>query len=837
MGKKLWRYLAYSLVFLVLCVLILGLFFFWLLIKKPMPQVKGEINLPGLKEPVEVLRDSWGVAHIFARNESDLFFASGYVQAQDRLFQIYLLRGLAEGRLAEIFGDIPEVIKQDKFARTIGLYRLARSRLKDLSPESKMVLESFSRGVNAFLERRKGNLPIEFNILSYQPSPWTPEDTVAIGLYIGWGLSLNWELELIRYQLALEQGREKAFEILPRDPEQEPYIIQPGEFQPERSQPAPRQGLKLNNFPFRSGQADPKALSEILKIARGYRKWFFGLSAPFASNSWVVAGSRTKSGKPILANDPHLELTLPSIWYEIHLKSPEYEAIGALFPGVPMVVLGHTRKIAWSATTTCADMDDLFILRINPENPMQYLGPQGWENFKVVEEKIKIRTKEGFKEEVFKVRLSRYGPVLNDVFSGNFPRKEVLALRWTGAEPRDLILSLLEVARAENWEQFRKAIFKMGTPIQNWSYADANGNIGYISAGLYPIRFGWEGDFPVRAETSSDWKGYLSLDQVPQVHNPERGYIITANNEVMPRKEFPGIISYKFCPPYRAERILELLLSKDKLTIEDMMQIQYDHYSKQAERLAPVLIKILEKYAGKERKTELALRHLKKWDYNLTTTSPAPTIFFSTYWRAFQLTYQDEMSPEVYEQFARNQFAFNGFDRLWLEGGELFERRDTPEKESREQILYQAFHQAVSDLEKKFGVRMSRWQWGRVHTLKLIHPLGSSKPLARWFDMFKVNQGAFPVVGGWNTVNNSFYSYQDNVFKCFLGPSFRHIIDFGDLNQARFVITGGNSGQPWNMHYSDQTRLWLEGKYHLMPIDRKEIERYLEAKLVLKPGN
>ena len=859
--SRIYRYFAYSLAFLVVCLLVLGLGFFWLLIKKPMPQVRGEIYFDGLSAPVKILRDDWGVPHIFAENEKDLFFASGFVQAQDRLFQMDLLRRVCEGRLAEIFGDIPEVIDQDKFARTIGFYRLAQARWDTLSQESKDVLSAFARGVNAFLERRGDNLPIEFKMLGYKPKPWTAIDSLAIGIYIGWGLSLNWEVELIRYQLAQERGLEKAFEIFPRDSETKPYIIQPGEFKLPKSESEQEktnekrqsrwqkfQWAKASIFggkrafeerEWLKAKIDAKKAYDFLRTARMFKKWVFGdEGAIFASNSWVVAGMRTESGKPILCNDPHLELTLPSVWYEIHLKSPEYEAIGALFPGVPIVVLGHTRKIAWSATTTCADMDDLFILKLNPQNPNQYLYKGKWVDFELVKEPIKVKTGSGFKTIDYKVRISRFGPVVSDAKKIVLGDDKAIALCWTGFEPRDLIRSLLDVARSQNWEEFRTSIFEMGTPIQNWSYADINGNIGYISAGLYPIRTGkgWLGDFPAPAESGEfNWIGYLNIDQVPQVHNPSRGYIITANNEVLPRDEFPWIITFKFCPPYRAERIKDLLLAKNKLSIKDMMKIQYDYYSKQAELLCPILIKAVEKYAPKDRQIELALRHLKNWNYYLDPKSPAPTIFFWTYWRAFQLTYQDEMSPEIYKQFASNQFAFNGFDRIWIKDSELFDIRTSAEKENRDTILLLALRRAIKDLSERFGVRMSQWQWGRVHTLKLTHPLGSAPPLARWFDVFKINQGPFPVVGGWNTVNNSFYSYEHDVFKCFLGPSLRHIVDFGKLDEAKFVITGGESGQPWNKHYSDQTPLWLAGEYHPMWMNEKDIKAHLDGELILKP--
>ena len=829
-----YRVLGLVLFFMVVLLLVLPLSLLYFITHKPFPQIKGEILLSGLERPVRVLRDSWGVPHLFAQNEKDLFLAAGYVQAQDRLFQMDLNRRAATGRLAEIFGDIPEVVDADRFSRTLGLAREAEKGYAQLPPPSRELLDAYAAGVNRFIRERMNNLPLEFKLLGYQPPDWTGVDTLALAKLIGWGLCENWSLELIRSGLVHERGEAVMWQILPRHQDFGPDIIDPG------IKKYPGRLGSLRPLPVKSAALSGPAIARLVRMDQLLRRFLNGSSlARLASNSWVVDGKHSASGKPILCNDPHLELTIPAVWYEMHLVCPDYDVIGVVFPGTPMLVLGHTQKIAWGATTTTADMEDFYIEKVHPDNPNQYLDQGQWKDFQVVIERIQIKPKKpGARDHLdLPVRISRHGPVLNDVVEEKAAAGEALALRWAGQDFSDPIAAFADVARAKNWDEFRVAIQKLGYPVQNWIYADA-GHIGYIAAGYFPIRpAGHDGTAPVPGFSGEyDWQGFAPLDQLPQLLDPSNGVIVTANNKVMPAEAAPYVISYNYSPPYRAERIHELLAARPQLTVADMKQIQMDVYSKQAERLMPVFLKALEPAAAKQHELELALRQLRDWKFEMSADDPAPLLFFETYRRVFAKTFADEMSPELFQPFQRSEYSYNGFDNLLEEGNSpLFDDRRTPAKETRDQLLAQAFQEVIADGQKRFGPRMSTWSWGRIHTLTLNHPLAGEKPLKPLADLFHVNLGPYPMPGGWNTVNNEFYSYARDVFQVKVGPSLRHLVDFAAVPGAQMVYSGGQSGLPFNRHYADQTPLWLRGDYHPMWMDEAVIRQHLEGELVLAP--
>lgn len=803
---------------------------------RPFPQVRGELPLPGLNRPVRVLRDQWGVPHLFAQSERDLFLAAGYVQAQDRLFQMDLNRRAATGRLAEIFGDRPEVLDADRFSRTLGLAREAEKNYGLLPPASRELLDAYAEGVNRFIQTHLNNLPLEFKLLGYQPAEWTGVDTLALAKLIGWGLSENWSLELIRLGLAQERGEEVMWRVLPRQEDAGPYIIAP------EIKSYPGRSAGVPSLPLKEAGLSGPATARMIRMDQNLRRFLNGSSvARLASNSWVVDGRRSASGKPILCNDPHLELTLPAVWYEMHLQCPDYEVIGVVFPGTPMVVLGHTRNIAWGATTTTADMEDFYIEKVHPSDPNQYLDQGQWEKFQVVTERIRIKPSQPGDRDYLEmqVRISRHGPVLNDVVDPKPARFEALALRWAGQEFSDPIAAFAEVARSKNWEEFRPAIQKLGYPVQNWIYADAEGHIGYIAAGYLPRRSaGHDGTVPVPGFVRKfDWAGFVPLDELPQLLDPADGVIVTANNPVMPSANAGYVISYNYSPPYRAARIHELLSQVPRLTAADMKRIQLDVYSKQAERLLPVFLRALEPAAARAHDLELALRQMRDWDFQTSADSPAATLFFETYRRVFAKTYTDEMSPSLFQTFQGSEYSYTEFDRL-LETGDspLFDDRRTPAVETRDQLIIAAFSEALAEGRERFGPRISTWSWGKIHTLSLTHPLAGEKPLQSLADWFKINLGPFPMPGGWNTVNNQFYSYAQKVFQVRLGPSLRHIVDFGAVAEAQMVYSGGQSGQPFHRHYADQTPLWLKGEYHPMWMDEAVIRGHLEGELVLVPA-
>ena len=828
-ANKTYRGITIAFLLLLLAMAVLVVPAFYIFTHKPLPQVQGDITVDGIEKRITVIRDGNAVPHIYASTRHDLFFASGFVQAQDRLFQMDLMRRLSEGRLAEWLGE--DALDSDRFARVIGFGRAARRNFEHLPTESMEAVMAYTEGVNAYIERRKSNLPLEYRVFG-AAEPWTPVDTLAVTLYIGWGLTGDWRTELLRLGLATEGGVERAFQVMPMYESGGPYII------PEPYWPAPaRDGDTLAMMPY---GLDPDrtrtAASEILRMDSEFRK--FINPATSASNSWVVDGSLTESGKPILCNDPHLQLTLPSVWYEMHLVGPGHEATGVTFPGVPLIVLGHTRDIAWAATTTGADMDDLFVEELHPDDPYRYRYRDKWEKFEVVEEVILVKDGEGpFREEKVEVRISRHGPVIDDVVDVGPERDRAITLAWTGHRVTDGVGAFMAVAEAKDWESFKKGIQKLGCPVQNWLYADVNGNIGYIAAGLFPVRPNHNGTFPAPGTGEYDWQGFVPLDDLPQLKNPARGYILTANNKVMPEETVPYTISVNYDPPYRAIRIEEMLLEKGgkKWDADALSKLQMDVLSVRARRLLPVFLSALDKERGGDDDLDRAWRQLEGWDAEMDEKETAPTLFASAYWHALRFTYEDEMAPELFRLFTRIQAGENAFDNI-LESGDsgLFDDQRTAGVEDRDDIIVLAVKAAVDELSEEAGARMTEWEWGRFHVLKLEHPIGQAPQFRRVADWFNVNQGPIPLSGGRNTVNKGAWPLGEG-FEIKGGPSMRHVVDMAAIPEATMSYPGGQSGQPFSPHYSDFLEGWTKGEGHRMLIDREDITGQSKATITLNP--
>ncbi len=829
---RIYRGITVTLLVLLLVAIVLLAPGFYIFTHKSMPQVRGELVLEGLAQPALVIRDKWGVPHIYAKTRHDLFFASGFVQAQDRLFQMDLLRRVCQGRLSEWVGR--GALGSDRLARVVGFHRQARENLERIPPESRSVVEAFTRGVNAYAERRKVNLPIEYSALPGGFDPWKPEDTLSIALYIGWGLTSDWHTELLRLGLSEERGKEKAFEIMPPYSSKGPYIIPPAEW-PGTTLGSMRD-RDIGKEKAERAALGPERLAELFRADECLRG--FISSTASASNSWVVDGAMSRSGKPILANDPHLELTLPSIWYELHLAGAGLDVSGVTFPGIPLVVLGHTKHIAWAATTTQADMDDLFIERVDPENPDHYMTRGEWRPFQVIQEKIKLRSGEGHSYEPIKVRVGAHGPVINDVLDPPLHTDRALALCWTGYEFTDQVGALLQVARSKDWESFREGIHKLGCPIQNWLYADMDGNIGYIAAGLFPVRPSHEGTFPAPGQGGYDWEGFASLEEVPQVKNPKSHYIAAANNRVMPNHLAPYVISWNYDPPYRAMRVMAMLEEArgEKLTGADMTRMQMDVVSMRARRLLPVFLETLEKKRSQDPELDRVWRQLEGWDCRMEAAGAAPAIFAEAYWQAFRLTYEDEMSEELFHRLKSIQPAENAFDNILEIGGSvLFDDRRTDEVETREDVVHRALKEAVRALSELKGERMSTWEWGDLHRLHLTHPLGEAEELRTVANLFRINRPPLSLAGGRNTVNKGAYPLGGD-YKIKVGPSMRHVVDFGDLDNATLCFPGGQSGQPFSSHYADQVELWKNGNPHPMPMSMQALQEAEESRLQLVPA-
>ncbi len=776
MKRALRRAIAGLAAFLLLGVAGGGLAALWLWSR--LPQTRGTLTLPGLEGPVEILRDAWGVPHIYAGSLPDLAFAQGFVTAQDRLWQMDFFRRVAAGRVAEVFG--PEALGWDRIARTVGFERAARRVLRTQDPEARRWLEAYARGVNAAIGRTPR--PLEFLLLRYRPAPWEPLHTLALGRLLAWELS-QWRPRLVLAELLPRLDRARREDLVPAYPEDGPVIV------------------------AAAGASSVTALG-LLGVSGG-------------SNSWVVGPGRSATGAPLLANDPHLPLGAPSRWYEVHLVGAGLDVYGFSIPGVPGVITGANADLAWGLTNLMLDDLDLYRERLHPERDL-YEVEGRWEPLTVLMERIEVK---GHRPERLEVRLSRHGPLITPTL---IRASEPLALRWTGHDPGEEVTALLGMNRARTWAEFRAALRLFGSPAQSVVYADRTGVIAYQAIGRIPVRphggslvplEGWHG--------RDDWQGWVPFDRLPHAVNPPGGILVTANNRVTAD---PGLyISHLWEPPDRAARIRELLDAGTKLTLEDFRAIQLDRRPPWVRRLIPEILKAWE---GKESgEVAGALELLRRWDGALGPESAAAALFETTVEELMARTFRDELGEADYREFGEAwDLAGVVLDRLLARGtSPWFDDVTTPEREDLPTLLRQSLRAAVGKLSARLGPDPGRWRWGRLHTVIFEHPLGRRRPLDRLFSL-----GPYGTGGDGRSVWKSQFPH-DGRFRATVGPSFRMLVDLGDRRRSRVILTTGQSGHVLSRHYRDQAPLWLTGEDRPMLVEREAIERTAQGRLRLIP--
>src|SRR5215471_652704 len=677
---------------------------YFLLIYRPLPKTKGTLHLQGTHKPIEIITDRYGVPHIYAQNEDDLYFAQGFFHAQDRLWQMELNRRIASGRLSEIFGEI--ALETDKFARRLGMHRAANEAVKHISDHSKRILDAYAQGVNAYIKHNQNKLPLEFTILRFKPEPWQIEDSIQWSKMMAWNLAGNWETEVIRARIVAKLGAERAAKLEAGYDPTHPLIIPPG---------VEYQGINLGML----------EQYEQLKQLSG-----FGMMG--GSNNWVVDGTMTTTAMPILCNDPHLGQAAPSIWYECHLVAGDIDVIGVSFPGTPGIVIGHNQFIAWGLTNAVSDVEDLYIEKFNPQNPDQYEYMGKWEDAQVVREEITVKgARVPVIEEVY---ITRHGPILTQMAhpsqentagkngnTGSQPVELPLALRWTGLEKHDIISAVYKLNRATNWEEFREAVSYWDQPPQNVVYADIQGNIGYVMAGAIPIRArgqallpspGWTGEY--------EWTGYIPFEELPQTFNPEQHFIATANNRVVD-DSYPYYITHEWLNGYRAQRIRDLLTSKGKLAPSDMATIQSDQYSLPAAEIVPHILKL----KGETEFERSALAMLGNWNFVLAPDSAGAAIYSLVLYKLERIVFNAMLGDE---ETLMQSYLGVGTTILALQNG--YSSRSKPllirllnEHDDRwfagsaipngpgtwDEALRSAFTAAVADLQEKLGSDISRW--------------------------------------------------------------------------------------------------------------------------------
>ncbi|MBE3558613.1 MAG: penicillin acylase family protein [Ktedonobacteraceae bacterium] len=793
---------------------------YYLVTRRPLPKTQGKLCLDGLHEPVEIITDRYGVPHIYAQNEDDLYFAQGYVHAQERLWQMEFNRRLCAGRLAELFG--PVALETDRFCRRLGLHRAAAEEVSHLSAHSRRVLRAYTRGVNTFIEQNSSRLPVEFTLLRCKPELWSPADTIQWAKMMGWNLGGNWETEVIRAHLIAKLGSERAKQLEAGYDPRHPLIIPPG---------VAYRGVNLG------------LLEQYEQI-----KELSGFGVQGGSNNWVVDGTMTATGAPILCNDPHLGQAAPSIWFECHLVAGDIDVTGASFPGCPGVIIGHNQHIAWGVTNAISDVEDLYIEKFNPQNPRQYEYQGQWEEARIICEEIRVK---GKKEPVIEeVRITRHGPILtsmpplnanNTGNNGSEAQELPLALRWTGLESGRIISSVLKLNLATNWDEFLEALRDWDVPAQNFVYADREGNIGYIMAGAIPIRAKGQAILPMPGWTGEhEWTGYIPFEELPQILNPPQHFIVTANNRVVD-DSYPYYITHEWLNGYRAQRIRDLLLSKDKLTMADMAAIQADYYSIPASEIVPHVVKL----QGNSALEKAALDMLRTWDYVLASDSVGAAIHITLLQKLERIMLEavlgdDEALLQRYLGVGSTLLAvFNGYAsrsrplliRLLNEHDDSwFANSAVPNGPTTwDEALTRALSAAVEDLREKLGDDISRWQYGKIHTITFGHVLGIIKPLSRFF-----NRGPFAVGGDVDTPNMGSV-LPTRPHEVITVPSYRQIINLADMNASLSGHAPGQSGHPASKHYDDFIKMWLAVEHHPMLVKREEIEASAEGTLRLLP--
>jgi penicillin G amidase len=795
-----WRWVAAAVLVAIGGSAVAGL---WLL--SSATPATGRHEVEGLTAPVALLRDRWGVPHIFAESDEDASFALGWAHAEDRLWQMEAMRRLGAGRLAEVLG--PAALASDRWMRTLGLYRLAERDYAALSGDTRRVFDAYSRGVNAWLASRTGALPPEFLLLWCEPQPWTPADSLVWLKLMALRLSSDRHDELLRARLAGRLTPRQLGELWPDDPPDAPTTL---------------------------AAAPPgfdSAVSAALAAAPDPPGRPFG-----ASNAWVVAGSRTASGKPILANDPHLGFTLPVPWYLARLVTPRGELVGATSPGFPAVVLGRNARIAWGITSSDIDVEDIFVERVDPADPDRYQTPGGSQPFVARDEVIAVK---GAPAERRTVRSTRHGPVISDLpglavsappslsaaAGAGQPVVAALAATWLGDDDRTAD-ALIALDRASDWREVLAAAEVSTAPQQNVLYADVDGHIGFVSAGRIPLRPAGGGRMPVPGWTgAADWTGFVPPDGLPEAFDPSSGALVNANNSPVPR-DFPWPIRGAWDAGFRAQRIEDLLAAPVPQTVEGTAALQLDSVSLMARRLLPLMLEGLPEPAHHP---EVVAR-LRSWDGTMRRDRPEPLIF-AAWLREFVRALAAEALGASFDEFwdYRPRFVESVLTEQtqWCDDIATTTFEDCPSR------LDAALDAALATVSRELGGDPATWRWGKMHQARFEHPFWRNVPLIGALAGISVE-----VDGGEDTINRgaSRLADPDHLFAAVHGAGFRGVYDLGDLGNSRFVLSAGQSGNPLSRHYRDMTSLWREGAGIRLNATRDELENEAENSLLLVPA-
>lgn len=735
------------------------------------PGSDSTLRVAGLTAPVTIERDGYGIPTIIAANAGDAMFALGFLHAEERLFQMELIRRAGAGRLSELFG--PAALPTDKYMRTLGLYRAAEAEYRNLSPDTRADLDAYVAGVNAWLTQRSVALPPEYYLIRARPEPWKPADSLVWGKLMSLQLAGNFRDELLRARL-LQQIKPDELNVL-----YPPYPKGAPSFTGETT--AWLKGVDLD--------AIYAAIPAIV-------------GPTYESNNWVVDGKHTKSGKPMLANDPHLALDAPGVWYLAHIKTPDLDVAGVTAPGNPYVVLGHNAHIAWGFTTTTGDVEDLFIEKVDPKDPTHYLTPTGSAAFVTREETIAVRGAPSVK---LTVRETRHGPVISDLggkYGETAATGTVLALETTWLTPDDHTPEALRsINSAKNWTDFRNAMKRFTAPEQNMVFADDAGDIGFIAPALIPIRGKGDGSMPSPGWTGEyDWKGFIPFDDLPRGLNPPGGRFVTANQKIVP-DSYKYFISRDWDIPNRAVRINQMLdaFKDKKLGPDDFAAMQADTLSLAAEDLVPLMTAI----QPNDARDRHAIERLQAWKFHMDRDLVEPLIFTAWLRELERALFAKKLGPVFRDYWSFRPLVVHGI---------LTAHRDWCVPDGGKQgdcaaVLATSLHSALDQLAARYGDDMADWTWGRAHVAPFPNQFWSNVPVLR--GLFRLD---IPTDGGSDTVNRGEVEYGNEAmpFADLHGPGLRTIVDLASPADARFLITPGQSANPLSPHYGDLVERWRD---------------------------
>jgi penicillin G amidase len=778
------------------------------------PRIDGRVALAGLSAPVDIVRDAEGIPHIFAKSAGDAYFALGFAHAQDRLWQLELNRRIPAGRMAEILG--PNALDTDRFLRTLGVRRNAEKILANLSADTRAALDAYARGINAYLENRSGPLPPEFILTGAPaPEPWQPVDSIGWQTMMAWDLGANWTQELLRMRLAQRLSLAQINEFLP------PY---PGD---PVLQTQDYTGL------YRTLTGTTGQLAAVAAIAPP--SYVDGMG----SNNWVVAGGLSETGKPLLANDPHLGLSAPALWYFAHLSAPGLNVIGATLPGIPSVVLGRNDRIAWGFTNTAPDVQDLYIERINPDDRGQYQTPDGWAEFKRRTETIKVK---GKPDVTLEVRETRHGPVI----SGALPiidkaaldaGKYVVAFAWTALRADDLTLQAgMKFNRAANWQQFLEGAKDFGSPQQNIVYADIDGNIGFVAPARVPVRKA-ENDLKGLApapgwEARYDWDGFIPFEQLPRRYNPASQRIMSANHKIVDAG-YPYFLTSEWTLPYRAQRIDALLDVKPKHSMVSFADIQKDHVSLAAQEILP----LLKKTVPRSERAKVALDVLAGWNGSMDAERAEPLIFNAWMRSISRQIFADELGEDLMKDYwEQRNVHLPTINVLMNKDGQARWCADRTgggaKAQGCDEVLSSSLETALGDLESRYGQDMWNWRWGEAHVARSEHrPFAKVDVLAQFFDI------RVPTPGDTFTVNVGRHNLRDEKtpFANRHAASLRALYDLSNPENSLFIHSTGESGNVLSPLYRNYSQRWAQVEYLPMKTRREDVEKGRLGMLTLVP--